>query len=128
MAFIGDFQEREEKGLDNMWIIKPPDLARSVDIWVVNNVEQVCRLMETGTKIAQKYITNPLLIKGHKYQLRMHVMLQSLVPLRLYLHHEHIMQNAANKYTTDEATLNDYATHMTVMGYLPGIKMDDLKF
>ena len=84
--------------------------------------------METGPKIAQKYISRPLLIKGHKYQLRMHVLLQSLVPLKLYVHNEHVMQNATKTYTTDDLTFNDFETHMTVMGYLPGIKMDDLKF
>lgn len=124
-AFIGDFLERQEKGLDNVWIVKPTAMARSIDTWVVNNVEQVCRLMETGPKIIQKYISRPLLLQGRKYTLRMHVIVQSLLPLRVYVHREHLTQKAANQYTMDEDTFTDFATHMTVMGY-GGLPMEDL--
>jgi len=51
-VFIGAFNDRENRGLENTWIIKPSNMARSIDTWVTNNVEQVCRLMETGPKIA----------------------------------------------------------------------------
>jgi tubulin--tyrosine ligase-like protein 12 len=37
--FIGYFNERKRRGLDNTWIIKPTSMARSIDIWVSNNVE-----------------------------------------------------------------------------------------
>ena len=59
-VFIGAFNDREKKGLENTWIVKPSNMARSIDTWVTNNVEQVCRLMETGPKIAQKYIDRPI--------------------------------------------------------------------
>lgn len=51
-CFIGCFLEREKKGLDNTWIIKPTNLARSIDTWVTTNIDQIVRLMETGPKIA----------------------------------------------------------------------------
>lgn len=51
-CFIGAFQDRTKKGLDNTWIIKPNNLARSIDTWVTNNVDQIVRLVETGPKIA----------------------------------------------------------------------------
>ena len=35
-------------------------MARSIDIWVTNNVEQISRLVETGPRIAQKYIDRPI--------------------------------------------------------------------
>lgn len=44
--------DRQKKGLDNTWIIKPVSMARSIDTWVTNNAEQICRLVETGPKIA----------------------------------------------------------------------------
>lgn len=31
-------------------------MARSMDTWVTNNLEQAIRTVETGPKIAQKYI------------------------------------------------------------------------
>jgi hypothetical protein len=38
-VFIGAFLDREKKGLDNTWIIKPTSMARSIDTWVTNNCE-----------------------------------------------------------------------------------------
>jgi len=38
-CFIGEFLDRQKKGLDNTWILKPANLARSMDTWVTNNVE-----------------------------------------------------------------------------------------
>lgn len=77
-VFIGDFQEREEKGLDNFWIVKPYNLARSLDTYVTDNLDQIIRLMETGPKVVQKYITSPFLYKGKKIDFRFIVLLKSV--------------------------------------------------
>jgi len=37
--FVGSFQDRAKKGLDNTWIVKPTNLARSIDTWVTNNID-----------------------------------------------------------------------------------------
>ena len=50
-CFIGDWQIRNTKGLDNTWIIKPDNMSHSADICITNNPEQVCRLIETGPKV-----------------------------------------------------------------------------
>lgn len=42
-AFIGDFQERERVGADNLWILKPWNMARSIDSSVTRNLVQVIR-------------------------------------------------------------------------------------
>jgi tubulin--tyrosine ligase-like protein 12 len=42
-AFIGDFQERERGGADNLWILKPWNMARSIDSSVTRNLVQVIR-------------------------------------------------------------------------------------
>ena len=116
-CFIGDFNEREAKGIDNTWIIKPDSMARSIDTWVVKNAEQVCRLMETGPKVAQKYIDRPLTFQGRKFTLRYNVHLQSLLPLRLYTYEEFFVQFANNQFTMAETTFHEYETHFTVMNY-----------
>jgi len=108
-------------GLDNTWIIKPANLARSIDTWVVNNVQQVIRLAETGPKIAQKYIERPItyLIKGtpRKIDLRYVVIMRSVKPLELYVKDEFYIRFANNPYTMDECTFNEYTTHLTVNNY-----------
>ena len=38
-AFVGRFQERERLALDNTWILKPTNMARSMDSWVSSNLD-----------------------------------------------------------------------------------------
>lgn len=38
-AFVGRFQEREKLALDNTWILKPTNMARSMDTWVSSNLD-----------------------------------------------------------------------------------------
>jgi hypothetical protein len=47
-AFIGDFQERERGGSDNLWILKPWNMARSIDSSVTRNLVQVIRSVDTA--------------------------------------------------------------------------------
>ena len=54
--FIGDYYVRENKGDDNLWILKPWNMARTIDTTVTGNLSAIIRLMETGPKICQKYI------------------------------------------------------------------------
>ena len=49
--FIAYYKEQEEKNLDNYWILKPWNLARSIDTTVTNNLNQIIRSHETGPKV-----------------------------------------------------------------------------
>lgn len=51
-AFVGRFQERQHQARDNTWILKPTNMARSMDTWVSTNLDHMLRLSETGPKIA----------------------------------------------------------------------------
>ena len=126
-CFIGAFQGRAKKGLDNTWIVKPTNLARSIDTWVCNNADQVVRLMETGPKIAQKYIDRPLTFQGRKFTLRYVVLLKSLLPLQLYRCNEFYTQFSNNKFNMSESTFLEYVTHFTVMNYGTALAMTNIR-
>lgn len=63
VKFVAYFQTREAKQLENHWICKPWNLARGLDTYVTKDLFHILRLPATGPKIAQKYITNPVLFQ-----------------------------------------------------------------
>lgn len=82
---VGDYFVRERDGLDNLWILKPWNMARTIDTTVTHNLSSIIRLMETGPKICQKYIEHPALFKGKKFDLRYIVLVRSVKPLEIFL-------------------------------------------
>ena len=52
--FVAYYKQREEDGLDNYWILKPWNLARSIDTSITNNLNQIIRSQETGPKVNKK--------------------------------------------------------------------------
>lgn len=82
---IGDYHVRKRDGLNNLWILKPWNMARTIDTTVTDNLSAIIRLMETGPKICQKYIEHPALFKGKKFDIRYIVLLRSLNPLEIFL-------------------------------------------
>ncbi|KAK4396848.1 Tubulin--tyrosine ligase-like protein 12 [Sesamum angolense] len=47
---IGDYYTRERDGVDNLWILKPWNMARTIDTTVTQSLSAIIRLMETGPK------------------------------------------------------------------------------
>jgi tubulin--tyrosine ligase-like protein 12 len=71
-------------------------MARSMDTWVSNNLDQIVRLYETGPKIAQKYIERPITFKGRKIDLRYVILLKSVLPLQVYVCEEFYIRFSNN--------------------------------
>ncbi|KAK9075941.1 hypothetical protein SSX86_004271 [Deinandra increscens subsp. villosa] len=115
--FIGDYYVREHDKSDNLWILKPWNMARTIDTTVTGNLSAIIRLMETGPKICQKYIEQPALFKGRKFDIRYIVLVRSIHPLELFITDVFWVRLANNAYTLDEKSLFEYETHFTVMNY-----------
>lgn len=119
--FITHFKEREDNDLDNHWILKPWNLARSLDVTITKNLNQIIRSHETGPKIACKYIENPVLYYRHeisnrvKFDIRYIVLLKSISPLEVYCYNVFWLRFANKAYSLDE--LDNYEKHFTVMNY-----------
>jgi tubulin--tyrosine ligase-like protein 12 len=43
--FIGEYYSRDEKGQDNLWILKPPNMARSLDMIITDNLSLIIKNM-----------------------------------------------------------------------------------
>jgi tubulin--tyrosine ligase-like protein 12 len=76
--------------------------------------------METGPKIAQKYISQPVMRRGLKVDLRYVLLVKSIRPLTMYLYKHFFIRSSNNKYTLDSRSLATYETQFTVMNYVPG--------
>lgn len=116
-ALLGDFLQREEQNQNNLWIVKPWNMARTIDTSIVGSLPALARLVETGPKICQKYIEQPALYKGRKFDLRYIVLLRSLEPLEIFVCDVFWGRFSNNQYTTETTSLSEYETHFTVMNY-----------
>ncbi|XVE97892.1 hypothetical protein REPUB_Repub03eG0058000 [Reevesia pubescens] len=114
---IGDYCLRKRDGLNNLWILKPWNMARTIDTTVTDNLSAIIRLMETGPKICQKYIEHPALFRGKKFDLRYIVLVRSINPLEIFLSDVFWVRLANNPYSLEKHSLCEYETHFTVMNY-----------
>lgn len=90
------------------WILKPRNAARGKDIRVVTDVATV----PVGDRwIVQEYIDNPHTMNGHKYVLRLYVLIACVEPLRVYLYEQGFAKLASAPYTLEDLD-NPYA-HLT---------------
>lgn len=61
--------------------------------------------------MVQRYIENPLLIGGYKFDLRLYVCVPSYRPLTIYLYKEGLTRFATEKFSLEH--LNDPFKHLT---------------
>lgn len=77
-------------------------MARSMDTIVTNNLDLIVRMVETGPKIAQKYIENPCTLGRKKYDLRFVALLKSVNPLDCYVYEEFYTRFSNNEFEMSE--------------------------
>lgn len=63
--------------------------------------------------LISKYIANPHLIDGLKYDLRIYVLVTSYEPLKVYLFREGLVRFATEKYSTNPNSLKKRFVHLT---------------
>lgn len=118
--FVSCFQHREKDGLNNLWICKPWNLGRSLDITITDNIKCIVRLPLTGPKLAQKYVHTPVLFRRDgaglvKFDVRYVVLLKSVIPLQVYVYRNFFLRFANKPF--DLTDFWDNEKHFTVMNY-----------
>jgi len=81
----------------NVWIVKPANSSQGKGIRLIENLDE---LNVDETSVISRYITNPLLINGHKFDLRIYVVVTSYEPLRVYVYKEGLARFASESYST----------------------------
>lgn len=83
MQFIRKFREYGFKDPLNYWILKPVGLSRGRGISLINKLQDV---IFSEPVVLQKYIMNPLLVDGFKFDMRIYVLVTSINPLEAFLY------------------------------------------
>ena len=74
-------------GERNLWIVKPGGKSRGRGIFLSARHEEIADVTgDEGQWVAQKYIENPLLVHGRKFDLRQWVLVTSWQPLGVWLY------------------------------------------
>jgi hypothetical protein len=93
-----------------MWIVKPANLSRGRGIYLIDDVSEV---NVDDTNVISRYISNPLLINGHKFDLRIYCVVTSFEPLRVYIYKEGLARFASEKYVGNKINKDNMYVHLT---------------
>ncbi|KAG5277512.1 hypothetical protein AALO_G00118470 [Alosa alosa] len=110
VRFLEEFSKHRlaNGGKGAYWICKPVDLSRGRGIFIFEDIKD---LAYDCPVIVQRYISNPLLISGYKFDLRIYVCVKSFSPLTIYIYQEGLVRFATEKFNL--GTLNNLYSHLT---------------
>ncbi|XP_063958755.1 tubulin polyglutamylase TTLL5-like isoform X1 [Lytechinus pictus] len=92
------------------WIVKPVASSRGRGIFLVNSPQNVPL---DAAYVVCRYLNNPLLIDGFKFDLRLYVAVTSYDPLRIYLYEEGLTRFATVQYQQNNKTIKNTCMHLT---------------
>ena len=95
-----------------LWIIKPSNSSCGRGIRVTSSQSLNPKKLHKGT-IVQRYLANPYLIGGRKFDMRIYVVVTSYDPLRAYLCEEGLVRFATGKYSKSLKSLKNRFVHLT---------------
>ena len=75
--------------------MKPEASCQGKGIFLTKNLDE---LNSSDHYVVQKYLMNPLLIEGFKFDIRLYVLLFSIDPLEIYLFDEGLSRFATEKF------------------------------
>ncbi|XP_014214951.1 probable tubulin polyglutamylase TTLL2 [Copidosoma floridanum] len=93
---------------DRVWICKPVGQSQGRGIFLFRKLSD---LTYDSVAVVQRYIENPLLIGGYKFDLRLYVCVPSYRPLAIYLYRDGIVRFATEKFSLD--SIDDPFRHLT---------------
>lgn len=93
---------------NKLWICKPTDLSRGRKITIIRDMTE---LNYDQQSVLQQYISNPMLIRGTKWDMRIYVLITQMRPMKLYLYKEGIVRFSTDRY--DNSQLKNVYSHLT---------------
>jgi tubulin polyglutamylase TTLL1 len=118
--FVEDFKRNP----NSTWIMKPAGKAQGIGIFLINKLSQLKKWSKDGKSsvppgvpkevyVISRYIDNPLLIGGKKFDLRLYVLVTSYRPLKVYMYTKGFCRFCTVKYSYDVGELDNMFIHLT---------------
>lgn len=110
--FYSHFHSIKNKATENeqnMWIIKPSASSQGKGIYIIDDISEA-PIKENW--VIWRYINNPLLINGIKFDIRLYVWVTSYDPWRIYIYKEGLARFASEQYNSTDNKGNKF-WHLT---------------
>lgn len=116
------FVEEFRRNPNAMWIMKPTSRSQGKGIFIINKLAQIkkwssqSRWAQMPLKeayIISRYIEDPLLIGGKKFDLRLYVLVSCFRPLRVHQYVHGFARFCNVKYNTDLDAIDNPFIHLT---------------
>lgn len=93
------------------FIIKPDSGCQGRGIFLTQDLERVAAM---ESQVAQVYVRKPLLIEGFKFDLRLYILVTSVIPLRVYAFKDGLARFCTEEYTRPTSdNLGERCMHLT---------------
>jgi tubulin polyglutamylase TTLL9 len=119
------FQEEFKRNPGGIWIMKPVGKAQGKGIFLINKLSQISnwkkdpRLKSKDEEapeayIVQKYIENPYLIGGKKFDIRCYVLVTSYSPLVVYIHRNGFCRFSSSQFTMNTKDISNMCMKLSL--------------
>ncbi|GFO48611.1 tubulin polyglutamylase ttll5 [Plakobranchus ocellatus] len=118
----GQTNQPQETPTPLMWICKPAESSRGRGIFIFQDLSE---LQYDCNAVVQQYISDPLLIGGYKFDIRVYVAVPSFSPLQIYIHEEGLVRFSTEKYDLDRPdNVFAHLTNTSINKFSPGYTTD----
>merc|ERR1719454_399499 len=110
---LSDFKMQFNGKKNKTFIVKPSDGYQGKGIFLTRDFESI-PVDYNSTMVVQRYIHKPWLLDGHKFDLRLYVLVTGCDPLRIFLHEHGLVRLASEEYTEPKGkNLGRNKVHLT---------------
>eukprot|EP00048_Salpingoeca_helianthica_P017780 m.238968 g.238968 ORF g.238968 m.238968 type:complete len:400 (-) comp22180_c0_seq1:72-1271(-) len=115
------FMEEFKRNPSSTWIVKPSASSQGKGIFIVNKMAQMLKWAKTPAAqrsyVVSRYVDNPLLIGGKKFDLRIYVLVTSYKPLKAYVHRLGFCRFCTAEYAPVSDNPDDLFVHLTNVSF-----------
>ena len=89
-------ERRDSTSTDSrsVWIVKPTNLSRGRGIFLTSSILELPGCWQGGQQfLAQRYLARPALVKGHKFDLRVYILITGTNPLRVFIYKDGVVRS-----------------------------------